>query len=493
MNVAIVASEAAPFAKTGGLADVVGSLPLALQQLGCDVKVFIPKYSTIDEAKYDLHYEYAIGEMPIRVGGMPWPVHVQRSLFPGSTVEIYFVDCPYFFHRKSIYTNDPDEGERFVLFSKAVIETLQRLQWAPDVIHCNDWQTALVPVFLKENYKWDALFDGTASLLCIHNIGYQGLFPPSTVQAAELRNDLFYPGGPVEFNGLMCFLKAGILYSEVISTVSETYAHEILTVEYGTGMENILRTRARDLFGIVNGIDEDAWSPETDRYIPYPYSMGQIEGKLKNKAFLLMNTGHEFREDRPVVGIISRLVAQKGFDLIAEAMDDLMAMDAQWVVLGSGEQRYENLFASMARALPGKVWAYIGFSNELAHLIEAGSDVFLMPSHYEPCGLNQMYSLRYGTVPVVRRTGGLADTVHDWDEFKAQGLDIGNGFSFIDSTGYAMTTCLYRALEAFKDKPLWQRIQMNGMMRDFSWKASAKKYIDLYEKALARKREGVVP
>lgn len=488
MNIAIAASEAAPFAKTGGLADVVGSLPKALEQLGCTVKVFMPKYSAIDEAKYDLHYEYAIGEMPIRVSGIPWPVHVQRSTLPGSSVEIYFIDCPHFFRRTTIYTNDPDEGDRFILFSKAVIETLQRLQWAPDVIHCNDWQTGLIPVMLKENYKWDMLFDSTASLLSIHNIAYQGLFARSALQAAELRGDLFFPGGPLELNGAVCFLKAGILYSEIISTVSETYAHEILTPEYGAGMENILRTRERDLFGVLNGIDDDIWNPETDRHLPYPYSANDLEGKLKNKAFLLLNTGHEFDEDRPVIGIVSRLVAQKGFDLVAEAINDLMAMDAQWVVLGGGEDRFERLFRSMAHSLPHKVWAYLSFNNELAHLIEAGADMFLMPSRYEPCGLNQMYSLRYGTVPIVRKTGGLADTVRDWDEYKARGVDTGNGFSFTDTTGYALSTSVRRALEIFKNKPLWHTIQMNGMKRDFSWKASAGKYVALYEKAISRRR-----
>jgi starch synthase len=488
MNIAITASEAAPFAKTGGLADVVGALPKALNQLGCDVKVFIPKYSAIDEAKYDLHYEYAIGEMPIRVNDIPWPVHVQRSMLPGSPVEIYFIDCPHFFHRKSIYTGDADEHERFILFSKAVIETLQRLQWAPDVIHCNDWQTALIPVLLKHNYKWDSLFDDTATLLSIHNIGYQGLFAKSALQAAELGEDLFYPGGPLELNGAVCFLKAGILFSEIISTVSETYAHEILTPEYGAGMEMILRTREHDLFGVINGIDDDIWDPETDHHLPYNYSASNLEGKLKNKAFLLMNTGHEFSEDRPVIGIISRLVAQKGFELVTDAMNDLMRVDAQWVVLGSGEAQYERLFTSMAHSLPQKVWTYIGFNNELAHLIEAGADMFLMPSRYEPCGLSQMYSLRYGTVPIVRKTGGLADTVHDWDEYKAQGLDIGNGFSFIDMTGYALGTSVYRAVEIFKNKPLWHRLQMNGMKRDFSWRASAAKYVSLYEKAVARKQ-----
>ena len=488
MNIAIAATEAEPFAKAGGLADVVGSLPKALNQLGCEVKVFIPKYSAIDEARYDLHYEYTIGEMPIRVGGVTWPVHVQRSTLPGSPVEIYFIDCPHFFHRKSLYTNDPDEDERFILFDKAVIETLQRLQWAPDVLHCNDWQTGLIPVLLKDNYKWDMLFSETATLFSIHNIGYQGVFSRSVLQSAELSEDLFYPGGPLELNGSVSFLKAGILFSEIISTVSETYAHEILTTEYGAGMENVLRTREHDLFGIINGIDDDLWNPETDHHLPYTYSVTDLEGKLKNKAFLLMNTGHEFSEDRPVIGIISRLVSQKGFDLVADAIDDLMGIDAQWVVLGSGERRYENLFNSMAHSLPHKVWAYTGFNNELAHLIEAGADMFLMPSHYEPCGLNQMYSLRYGTVPIVRKTGGLADTVHDWDEYKAEGLDIGNGFSFIDTTGYALSTSVYRAVEVFKNKPLWHRIQMNGMKRDFSWRASAKKYVALYEKAMARKQ-----
>ncbi|MEK9138918.1 MAG: glycogen synthase GlgA [Bacteroidota bacterium] len=487
MRIAIAASEAAPFAKTGGLADVVGALPKALHQLGCEVKVFMPKYSTIDEAKYDLHYEYGIGEMPIGIGGTVWPVHVQRSALPGSPVEIYFIDCPYFFHRKTIYTNDPDEDERFILFSKAVIETLQRLQWAPDVIHCNDWQTALIPVLLKRNYKWDMLFDRTATLLSIHNIGYQGLFSRSALQAAELGEDLYYPGGPLEMNNAVCFLKAGILFSEIIGTVSETYAHEILTPEYGAGMENILRTREHDLFGVINGIDDDIWNPDIDHHLPFHYSPDRIEGKLENKQFLLRNTGLPFSEHRPLIGIISRLVVQKGFDLVADAIHDLMMMDAQWAVLGSGEIRFENLFSSIAHTLPHKVWTYIGFNNELAHLIEAGADMFLMPSRYEPCGLNQMYSLRYGTVPIVRKTGGLADTVQDWHEFEAQGLDIGNGFSFDDATGHALSTSVRQALEVFKRKPLWRKIQMNGMTRDFSWKASAKKYVALYEKAIARK------
>ena len=488
MNVAIAASEAAPFAKTGGLADVAGALPKALQEIGCTVKVFMPKYSSIDEAKYDLHYEYAIGEMPIRVNGYPWPVHVQRSTLPGSSVEIYFIDCPHFFHRASIYTNDPDEDERFILFSKAVIETLQRLQWSPDVIHCNDWQTALIPVLLWDNYRWDMLFDATATLLTIHNIGYQGLFSPAALRAAELREDLFYPGGPLEFHGSVCFLKAGILFSDIISTVSETYAHEILTPEYGAGMENILRTRETDLHGVINGIDDDVWNPETDNHLPFHYSHRDLSGKVRNKQFLLRNTGMHFHEQRPVIGVISRLVAQKGFDLIEDSINELVAMDAQWIILGSGEDRFERLFMSLAHSFPDRVWTYIGFNNELAHLIEAGADMFLMPSRYEPCGLNQMYSLRYGTVPIIRRTGGLADTVHDWHEYEARSLDGGNGFCFNDATGMALSTTVRRALQSYKNNQLWRAIQLNGMRQDFSWKASAMKYNALYERALAHRR-----
>jgi len=487
MKVALAASEVAPFAKTGGLADVIGALPKALHGLGCDVKVFLPKYSTIDEAKYDLHYEYSIGEMPIRVGGTPWSVHVQRSKIPGSAVDIYFIDCPHYFHRGKIYTSDRDEDERFILFSKAVIEALQYMQWAPDVIHCNDWQTALIPLMIRENYGWDKFFDGTATLLSIHNIGYQGLFSPSALAAAEIRQDLFFPGGPLEKDGAVCFLKAGILYSEIVSTVSETYAREILTPAYGAGMEAILQSRVQDLHGVINGIDTGEWDPETDRHLPFHYSMQSLEGKRRNKQFLLEKVGLPYRAESPLIGIVSRLVAQKGFDIVAEAMEGLLKMDAQWVILGSGEERFEKLFQALHRSAPQRVWSYTGFNNELAHLIEGAADIFLMPSRYEPCGLNQMYSLRYGTVPVVRKTGGLADTVWDWDELRHHGRDDGTGFAFSDPTAYALTTTVYRALKAFDDKRTWSRIQQNGMRMDFSWKASAEKYLGLYEKAKRRK------
>jgi starch synthase len=486
MNIAIAASECVPFAKAGGLADVTGALPKYLRKLGCDVKVFLPKYNTIDESKYDLHYEYGIGEIPVRVAGVPWPVHVSRANLPGSDVPVYFIDCPHFFHRGRIYTNDFDEDGRFILFSKAVIETLQRLQWAPDVIHCNDWQTGLLPILLKDNYSWDRMFDGTATLYSIHNIGYQGLFGKSVMDIAEIRPDRF---SALEMFGGVSMMKGGILFAEIISTVSETYAQEILTPEYGAGMEGYLMMRREDLHGVLNGIDTDVWNPETDPHLPHHYSKENPGGKYLNKKYLLEKVGMPYDANRPLIGIVSRLVAQKGFDLIAETFNSLMELDAQWVILGSGEERYERMFTALHHSLPHKVWTYIGFNNELAHLIEAASDMFLMPSRYEPCGLNQMYSLRYGTIPVVRKTGGLADTVHDWHEFQSYGSNEGNGFSFNDPAGYALQDAVWRAVSMYRmNKPVWLQMMMNGMSADLSWDASAKKYMKLYEMAAGKRR-----
>lgn len=485
MNIAIAASECVPFAKAGGLADVAGALPKYLRTLGCDVKVFLPKYNTIDESKYDLHYEYAIGEIPVRVAGAAWPVHVSRANLPGSDVPVYFIDCPHFFHRGRIYTNDFDEDGRFILFSKAVIETLQRLQWVPDVIHCNDWQTGLLPLLLKDNYSWDRMFDGTATLYSIHNIGYQGLFGKSVMDIAEIRPDRF---SALEMHGGVSMMKGGILSAEIITTVSETYAQEILTPEYGAGMESYLLMRRDDLHGVLNGIDTEVWNPETDPHLPHHYSKENPGGKYLNKKNLLEKVGMPYDAARPLIGIVSRLVAQKGFDLIAETFNSLMELDAQWVILGSGEDRYERMFTAIHHALPHKVWTYIGFNNELAHLIEAASDMFLMPSHYEPCGLNQMYSLRYGTIPIVRKTGGLADTVHDWHEFQSFGSDEVNGFSFNDAAGYALADAVGRAVEMYdSNKPAWHQMMMNGMNADLSWDASAKKYVKLYEMAAGKR------
>jgi starch synthase len=481
MKVAFISSEAVPYAKTGGLADVAGSLPAALNRLGCEVKLFIPKYDLVDEEKHSLRYCWDIGEMQITIGDTPRTVHLHTTKLPGSEVEVYFVDCPHYFFRGQLYTNDPDEDQRFILFSKAVIESLKKINWVPDIIHCNDWQTGLIPLYIKDNYSDDGFFRDTASLFTIHNIGYQGRFSAITKFNADIRDELFFPGGPVEYFGDISFMKTAIYFADMINTVSKNYAMEILTPEYGSGMEGILNQRKQDVFGILNGIDYDHWDPETDKLIPYNYSIADLSGKLKNKKFLCDHFGIKFEDDVPLIGIVSRMAGQKGFDLISSVSDQLMELNAQWIVLGNGEENYENMFKYLAAFYPGRLAAYIGFNTELAHLIEAGADIFLMPSHYEPCGLNQIFSLKYGTVPVVRKTGGLADTVFDWDEAENE---TGNGFSFSEYTGIAMYSALQRAVEMFANKPVWRKIQYNGMKGVFSWENSAKEYLNLYRKSL---------
>jgi starch synthase len=493
MKIAFVTSEAVPFAKTGGLADVAGSLPASLAKLGCEVKLFMPKYFQVDEVKHGLHYNWDIGEMQIRVAGHPRSVHllqakVKNSISSEETgVEANFIDCPQYYHRGNIYSNHPDEDERFILLCKGVVESLQRLQWVPDIIHCNDWQTGLLPLLVKDNYGWDRMFDNTAFLFTIHNIGYQGRFSKDTILKAEINGKYFYPGGPVEFENDISFMKTGILFSEIINTVSKTYAEEILTPEYGAGMDSALNLKKDDLYGIINGVDYNIWNPENDKLLPFRYSIHYLTGKLKNKKFLLEHAHLPFDENIPLIGIISRLVSQKGFDIFSEAAEKLIELPVQWAILGSGEDRFEDLFTSMAHRMPNQVFTYIGYNNELAHLIEAASDMFLMPSHYEPCGLNQIYSLKYGTVPIVRKTGGLADTVQDWHESLSFGHETGTGFSFNEYTSHELFSTVERALETFNDKITWKKIQKNGMGKDYSWEKSAKEYIELYKEAVKKR------
>ncbi len=483
MKIAIVSSECVPYAKTGGLGDVVGSLPKALEKLGCEVKVFLPKYLFIDESKYGLRYNWNVGEMPIRVSGIIRSVHLHQAKLPNSNVEVNFIDCPHYYNRGRIYTNDWDEDERFILLCKGVIETCQRLNWAPDVIQCNDWQTGLIPLYIKDNYNWDRMFDKTSTVFTIHNIGYQGRFGKETLFKAEINPNFYYPQGPVEFENSVSFMKTGIVFSDLINTVSLKYSHEILKPEFGAGLDKILSSRKSDVYGILNGVDYEEWNPETDKYLPYKYSSKDLSGKKSNKKFLMEHFGLPFDENRPLIGMISRLVPQKGFDIFADAVKDLMTLNAQWILLGSGEYRYEEFFRQLSYHNQGKFASYIGYNNELAHLIEAGSDIFVMPSRYEPCGLNQIYSLKYGTVPVVRKTGGLADTVKDWDEENSWGFDHGTGFSFYDYSGYALFKSVERAVNTFANKKVWNKIQQNGMKLDFSWEKSAEKYLELYKLA----------
>ncbi len=477
MKIAFAASECFPYVKTGGLGDVVGSLPKALVEENCEVKLFIPLYGGIKTGLHNLHLIDELQNIPVKIGNKEIKFNVWLGALPDTETQVYFIDCPVYFHREMPYTDDADEDERFILFQIAVIETLQRIEWAPDVIHCNDWQTSLIPVFLKTNYKWDKLFSNTYSLLSIHNIAYQGRFSKNSIYNAGLSTSLYYPGGPFELNNTFCFLKAGILFSDIISTVSPTYAKEIQTKEFGAGMEGVLSTRKEDLYGVLNGIDINIWNPKTDKFIPENYSRKSPKNKTECKKELLKEAGIEYDENIPAIGIISRFAGQKGFELIFPVINELMDLPFQLLVLGSGEEETEKFFENLAKNFPQKVNTYIGYNNKLAHWITAGCDMFLMPSLYEPCGLNQMYCLNYGNVPVVRKTGGLADTVIDYRDFNG----TGNGFSFSEYTSYALYRTIAKAIEIFKDRKSWKKIMDRGMKEDFSWKHSAKEYLRLYE------------
>ncbi len=483
MNIAFVSSEVVPFAKTGGLADVAGALPKEIKKLGHEIKVFMPKYYSVDEKRFNLDYLSWIGSIPVRVAGRTMDVHFHQGFLPNSNVEVYFIDFPRYFHRHTLYTNDFDEDERFILFQKATIELIQRLNWKPDLIHINDWQTGLIPLLIKDNYSWDKKFSETATLYTIHNIGYQGNYSKESLYKAEIDPKYFKSPGQVEQGGRVNFMKAGISFADAINTVSETYAKELLLPEYSFGMDSVLKYRSEDFYGILNGIDYRIWDPNTDKHIPSNYSIDDLRGKLKNKKALLERFGINFNENIPTIGIISRLAIQKGFDIILSSLEYLMGLDLQIVLLGSGENEYESSFNALANKYSHKFGIYLGYNNELSHQIEAGSDMFLMPSHYEPCGLNQLYSLKYGTIPIVRKTGGLADTVIDWDERQALGFEDGTGYSFNDSNGYALTNAVERAIRDFNNKPVWKKIQANGMRKDFSWEKSAEKYIELYKTA----------
>ncbi len=486
MKIGFIASEVVPFAKTGGLADVAGALPKEISKLGHEVKVFMPKYSIIQEKEFKLAPVKKMGVIPIKMADTTQNTAVYHSSLPDSNVEVYFLDCPYYFDREAIYTNDPDEDERFILFSKGVMEIMRHMQWQPDIVHCNDWQTGLIPVYIRDNYNRDEFFSKTKSVFTIHNIGYQGIFPIKSADTAEIKPEYVDSPGGAEHYGSISFLKAGILFADVVNTVSPTYAKELLTPELGFAMEKFLENRGQNFSGIINGVDYAEWNPETDKLIPYNYSAADLSGKEKNKKELLDQFNLPFSKDIPVIGIVSRLVGQKGFDLIARSLEFLSKLPVQWVILGNGEEVYEEMFKSFADMRPDKAAVHIGYSNELAHLIEAGADMFLMPSKYEPCGLNQIYSLKYGTVPIVRKTGGLADTVQDYDEYLQKGEESGNGFAFTEYNGFEFTDAVERALKYYQKKDVWNTIIKNGMACNYSWTSSAEKYVELYKKAVGK-------
>jgi starch synthase len=490
LKILIVTPEAVPFAKTGGLADVTGSLSGALSKLGHQVKVILPKYKMVDESAFNLQ-EVNVNFLEIPLGEKKEKIKLKSCQLPDSKVEYLFVANDKYYRRDELYKDKTtgfdyeDNDERFILFTRGVLEVLKALNWRPDIIHANDWQSALIPAYLKTLYAGDPFFAKTATVFTIHNLAYQGNFPKDSFAKIGVARELFYPTSPFEFWGNVNFLKVGISYADLVSTVSERYAVEIQSSsEFGFGLEGVLRTRNADLYGIVNGVDYQEWSPEKDKFIPCRYSREDLSGKKKNKRTLLEKCNLATnRENVPLIGIISRLADQKGFDILTQISDQLLSLDLQMIILGTGEEKYHQLFQKMAKKYPEKISVNLRFDDPLAHLIEAGADMFLMPSRYEPCGLNQLYSLKYGTAPIVRETGGLADTIQDYDPDTGEGT----GFVFKNYDSDELLDAIKKALRVYQDKEAWTKLMKNGMQKDFSWEASAKKYEDLYQKALQKR------
>ena len=469
----MVASEAHPFAKTGGLAEVAAALPAALARLGHDVTLVLPRYrGAAADATPSRTIDMVLGARRFTTG------LIEQRLDDG--VQVTLIDVPALFDRPGLYGQDggdyPDNALRFAVLARAALEYARLSGQRYDVIHAHDWQAGLVPVYQKMLFSTDPVLGGVPVVFTIHNLAFQGVFAAATLADLGLGWEIFTPEA-VEYWGNISLLKGGVNFSERITTVSPAYAKEILTSEFGFGFEGILTRRAADLSGILNGIDIGRWNPAADPFLPVAYSADDLAGKREAKRVLLEEVGlptDAATLARPVIGLISRLTDQKGFDLIGTSAQELMAFDATWVMLGSGERHYEDLWRAMAARQPERVSATIGFDERLAHLIEAGADMFLMPSRFEPCGLNQLYSLRYGTVPIVRATGGLDDSVTDADE------PGGNGIKFAEYTRAALLAAVTRALELYGDRERWVALQRNGMARDSSWDVSAREYVKVY-------------
>lgn len=482
LNILFVSSEVEPFAKTGGLADVSGTLPQVIKDQGHEIRIIMPRYGSISERKFKLHDVIRLKDIEVPIGKEKKIANVNSSFIANvkSKVQVYFLANKELYERAGIYISPDskkdyvDNDVRFIFFCRGVLETLKRLGWQPDIIHCNDWQTGLIPAYVKTMYNHDPFFKNIKTVFTIHNLAYQGTFPPAAFDKTGLPVAEFGKEG-VEFYGKLNFMKAGLVYSDIITTVSEKYAEEICsTEEFGCGLEGVLQKRKSHLHGIINGIDYNIWNPETDELIVKRYDMRTLEGKRDNKKELLAKFGLAYKENVPLVGIISRLVDQKGLDLIKEIADDFMKLDVQFVMLAAGEKRYQDYFETLHKKYAAKMGLFIGYNDELAHLIEAGCDMYLMPSRYEPCGLNQLYSLKYGTVPIVRATGGLEDTIHDVESGN------GNGFKFKKYDSKELFKAIQRALKMYHDTAAWKKIMKNGMQQDFSWESSAKKYTNLY-------------
>lgn len=478
LKVLMVAAEMVPFAKTGGLADVIGALPAALRALGHDVRVALPRYSRIDLQRFDLQPALAPFAVPFD------DTTIDAALLSGNAGDtpVYFVDNDRFFARDGIYMYD-DDADRYIFFCRAVLEALRLLDWVPDVIHCHDWHTAIIPNWLKTLYRDDPLFQPIACVYTIHNLAYQGVFGHRVLEVAGVDEYAFeaLPERP-QVSEMVDFMSRGIFYADLISTVSETYAAEILDPAHGEGLDTLLRDRRERLFGVLNGIDVVRYDPATDLHIAATYDADNLAGKILCKAALQGQHGLTATAQTPLIGIVSRLTDQKGFDLLAQIIEPLLRHhDVQFAILGTGDRRYHDLLSITRARFPQQLSFAPTFNAAAAQQIYAGADLLLMPSRSEPCGQSQMVAMRYGTIPIVRATGGLADTVTDYDAT----AESGDGFVFVPYEPLALFAAIVRAIEAYRHRASWQRLITRAMAADHSWDASARRYVELYQKALA--------
>ena len=483
LKICILSSEMVPFAKTGGLADVIGALVRELSGAGHEIRAFMPLYASVRRDHPDTQSVLGLQNIGLTIGNRIYVFSVRTASVPGTAIAMYLIDCPELFDRPAIYTRDPDEHRRFLLFTRAVIESCQRLGFAPDIFHCHDWHTGFLPLFLKTLYAPVPLFAHSKSVMTIHNIGYQGVIPRAFIGDLGLGpGEALLDAADLQF-GVINSLKTGIKFADTVTTVSPTYAREITESSLGMGLESTLRARKQPVIGILNGVDYREWDPRHDAHLSAHFSPQNLRGKRENKRELLRSSGLDPNGQKPLLGMVSRLASQKGIDLLLEPLPRLLnERAAALVVLGSGEERYASFFASLARRFPDQAAFSSAHDEPRAHLIEAGSDIFLMPSQYEPCGLNQMYSLRYGTIPIVRRTGGLADSVRHYDPATGEGT----GCVFNDYDPPAVDWALRTTLGWFANSENWRRLVRNAMLEDFSWGRQIKRYVELFRETAAR-------
>jgi len=478
LKILLLAAEVVPFAKTGGLADVAGTLPKAIRALGHDIRVALPRYGRIRPDQFHLKEVLPAFDVPIHRTTEPARL-LQATISPD--VPVYMVDNAHYFDREGIYMY-PDDADRFIFFCRAILEALKRLEWQPDVIHCHDWHTAIVPNWLNTIYKDDPFFSKTVSVYTIHNLAYQGIFGYRVLEIAGIDAwGFLYHAELADLDGVVDLMGRGIYWADLVSTVSETYAHEILTPEYGERLDPLLRDRRDRLFGILNGIDYETANPATDPHLTVNFDANTLDRRAENKRSLQREARLPEDPNVPLIGIVSRLTDSKGFDILSEVIDHVLDLGVQLVLMGTGEQHFHDVFGRMVQKYPRQAAIFLTFNAALTSRIYAGSDVTLMPSRVEPCGTNQMLAMRYGSVPIVRATGGLADTVQDFDPTSG----LGTGFVFEKYDRWMLFAALVRALETFKHRDVWRQIQLRGMHSDFSWDRSAAKYVDLYRKAIA--------